>query len=172
MEKSAIIRTSEWETGLNVRKGSGDVDHFEVFHDVLVNLFQEIMDIEEKALITDEFHDISVNDMHVMEAIGEDVAKNMSSVAKSLSVTVGTLTIAVNNLVKKGYVHRVRSEADRRVVLISLTDKGRAANEHHKKFHEGMIQAVVKDLNEEQQEILVKSLLNLRAFFDSYQKKP
>ena len=43
---------------------------------------------------------------------------------------------------------------------------------HHRKFHEGMIQAVVKDLNEEQQEILVKSLLNLRAFFDSYQKKP
>ena len=80
------------------------MDHFEVFHDVLVNLFQEIMDIEEKALITDEFHDISVNDMHVMEAIGEDGAKNMSSVAKSLSVTVGTLTIAVNNLVKKGYV--------------------------------------------------------------------
>lgn len=148
------------------------MDHFEVFHDVLVNLFQEIMDIEEKALITDEFHDISVNDMHVMEAIGEDGAKNMSSVAKSLSVTVGTLTIAVNNLVKKGYVHRVRSEADRRVVLISLTDKGRAANAHHSKFHEGMIQAVVKDLNEEQQEILVKSLLNLRAFFDSYQKKP
>ena len=107
------------------------MDHFEVFHDVLVNLFQEIMDIEEKALITDEFHDISVNDMHVMEAIGEDGAKNMSSVAKSLSVTVGTLTIAVNNLVKKGYVHRVRSEADRRVVLISLTDKGRAANAHH-----------------------------------------
>ena len=87
-------------------------------------------------------------------------------------MTVGTLTIAVNNLVKKGYVHRVRSEADRRVVLISLTDKGRAANAHHRKFHEGMIQAVVKDLNEEQQEILVKSLLNLRAFFDSYQKKP
>ena len=148
------------------------MDHFEVFHDVLVNLFQEIMDIEEKALITDEFHDISVNDMHVMEAIGEDGAKNMSSVAKSLSVTVGTLTIAVNNLVKKGYVHRVRSEADRRVVLISLTDKGRAANAHHRKFHDLMIQAVVKDLNDEQQEILVKSLLNLRAFFDSYQKKP
>ena len=34
-----------------------------------------------------------------------------------------------------------------------------------------MIQALVKDLNEQEQEILVKSLLNLRTFFDSYQKK-
>lgn len=145
--------------------------HYEVFHDVLVNLFQEIMDIEGKALITSEFKDISVNDMHIIEAIGEGEPKNMSSVAKMVSVTVGTLTIAINSLVKKGYVHRERSEEDRRVVLISLTEKGRRANVHHMKFHDGMIQAVLKDLDEEQQEILVKSLLNLRAFFDSYQNK-
>ena len=37
------------------------MDHYEVFHDILVNLFQEIMDIEGKALITSEFKDISVN---------------------------------------------------------------------------------------------------------------
>lgn len=145
--------------------------HYEVFHDILVNLFQEIMDIEGKALIIPEFKDISVNDMHIIEAIGEESPRNMSSVARTLSVTVGTLTIAVNGLVKKGYVHRERSEEDRRVVLISLTDKGRKANAHHKKFHEGMIQAVLKDLDESQQEVLVKSLLNLREFFNSYQKK-
>lgn len=147
------------------------MNHYDVFHDILVNLFQDIMDIEGKALITSEFKDISVNDMHIIEAIGEEEPKNMSSVARILSVTVGTLTIAVNSLVKKGYVNRERSEEDRRVVLISLTEKGKKANAHHMKFHEGMIQAVVKDLDSEQQEILVKSLLNLREFFDSYQKK-
>lgn len=144
------------------------MDHYDVLHDILVNLFQEIMDIERKALITSEFKDISVNDMHIIEAIGEKDPKNMSSVAKILSVTVGTLTIAINSLVKKGYVHRERSEEDRRVVLISLTEKGKSANAHHRKFHEGMIQAVLKDLEEDQQKVLVKSLMNLRAFFESY----
>jgi DNA-binding MarR family transcriptional regulator len=162
--KSDIIKQEEC-------RRSDKVDHYEVFHDILVNLFQEIMDIEGKALITSEFKDISVNDMHIMEAIGEENAKNMSSVAKLLSVTVGTLTIAINGLVKKGYVARERSEEDRRVVLISLTGKGRKANEHHKKFHDGMIQALLKDLDDEQQEILVKSLLNLREFFDSYENQ-
>ena len=147
------------------------MEPYEVFHDVLVNLFQEIMDIEEKALITSEFKDISVNDMHILEAIGVNSARNMSSVAKTLSVTVGTLTIAINSLVKKGYVNRVRSEEDRRVVLKSLTKKGEKANTHHMKFHDGMIQALMKDLDEEQQKILVKSLLNLRKFFDSYRDK-
>ena len=147
---------------------SDGMSNYEVLHDILVRLFQEILDIESKALITSEFKDISVNDMHIIEAIGEKEPKNMSSVAKIMSVTVGTLTIAVNSLVKKGYVHRERSEEDRRVVLISLTEKGRKANAHHMKFHDGMIQAVLKDLDEEQQKILVKSLMNLRAFFDSY----
>ena len=144
------------------------MSNYKVLHDILVRLFQEILDIESKALITSEFKDISVNDMHIIEAIGEKEPKNMSTVAKIMSVTVGTLTIAINSLVKKGYVHRERSEEDRRVVLISLTEKGRKANAHHQKFHDGMIQAVLKDLDEDQQKILVKSLMNLRGFFDSY----
>ena len=144
------------------------MERYDVFHDILVNLFQEIMDIEEKALITAEFKNISVNDMHIIEAIGTGEPKNMSTVAKLMSVTVGTLTIAINNLVKKGYVSRVRSEEDRRVVLISLTEKGKRAYQHHREFHDGMVKALVEGLDEGQQKILVKSLLNLRTFFDSY----
>ena len=101
------------------------MEGYDTLHDLLVKLFNEIMNIEEKAIITEEFKDISNNDMHIIEAIGLDEPRSMSSVAKDLSVTVGTLTIAINNLVKKAYVKRVRSEKDRRVVLISLTEKGR-----------------------------------------------
>ena len=146
------------------------MERYDVFHDILVNLFQEIMDIEEKALITAEFKNISVNDMHIIEAVGTGEPKNMSTVAKLMSVTVGTLTIAINNLVKKGYVSRVRSEEDRRVVLISLTEKGKRAYQHHREFHDGMVKALVEGLDEGQQKILVKSLLNLRTFFNSYKK--
>ena len=146
------------------------MESYDVFHDILVNLFQEIMDIEEKALITAEFKNISVNDMHIIEAIGTGEPKNMSTVAKLMSVTVGTLTIAINNLVKKGYVSRVRSEEDRRVVLIFLTEKGKRAYQHHREFHDGMVKALVEGLDEGQQKILVKSLLNLRTFFNSYKK--
>ena len=146
------------------------MERYDVFHDILVNLFQEIMDIEEKALITAEFKNISVNDMHIIEAIGTGEPKNMSTVAKLMSVTVGTLTIAINNLVKKGYVSRVRSEEDRRVVLIFLTEKGKRAYQHHREFHDGMVKALVEGLDEGKQKILVKSLLNLRTFFDSYKK--
>ena len=95
----------------------------EVLNELLVKLFRNINTLEEKAIQTDEYREVTTNDMHVIEAIGIDDPRNMTSVAKSLSVTTGTLTIAINSLVKKAYVKRVRSEIDRRVVLVSLTDR-------------------------------------------------
>lgn len=144
---------------------------YDTFNEILVKLFRDIMDIEEKAIITEEFKDITNNDMHVIEAIGIAGGRNMTSVAKDLSVTVGTLTIAINNLVKKAYVERVRSEKDRRVVLVSLTDKGRRAFEHHKNFHQEMIEALLVGLDVDETQALVKALTNLASFFRNYPAK-
>ena len=141
---------------------------YDTFNDVLVNLFNEIMDIEARAIITPEFKDITNNDMHVIEAVGIGDPRNMSAVAKLLSVTVGTLTIAVNNLVKKGYIDRVRSKEDRRVVLVSLTEKGKKAYQHHKRFHEEMVQSLLKGLSDQEISTLVTALTNLREFFRNY----
>ncbi len=146
------------------------MDSYNTINEVLVKLFNEIMHIEEKAIITEEFKDISNNDMHIIEAIGKEEPKNMSTIAKSLSVTVGTLTIAINNLVKKGYVSRVRSEEDRRVVLISLSEKGDKAYDHHKRFHEEMVEATLEGLNKSETEVLVRALQNLSNFFKEYRK--
>jgi len=107
------------------------VNREELLNNLLVMLFNEILDMEHKALITGSFKEISINDMHIIDAIGIQEPRNMSTVAKAMSVTVGTLTTAVNNLVKKGYVSRVRSAEDKRVVLLSLTGKGVAAYEKH-----------------------------------------
>lgn len=142
-----------------------------MFNEILVKLFRDIMDIEGKAIITEEFQDISNNDMHIIEAIGIQQKKNMSAVARELSVTVGTLTIAINNLVKKGYVDRMRGEKDRRVVYISLTEKGEQAYRHHEQFHKEMIQAMLADMSEEEAGVLVRALTNLNEFFRGMAEK-
>ena len=144
------------------------MDQYQTINDVLVRLFNEIMDREEKAIITEEVKDISNNDMHIIETIGIEEPRNMSTVAKSLSVTVGTLTIAVNSLVKKGYVKRVRSEEDRRVVLLSLPEKGLRAYRHHAQFHKQMVEAVMQNMTEEELSVLVRALQNLSAFFRKF----
>ena len=146
------------------------MDSYNTLNEVLVNLFRDILDIEQKAIITEEFHDITSNDMHVIEAIGIGEPKNMSSIARMLSVTVGTLTIAMNSLVKKGYVSRERGKEDRRVVYISLTERGKAAYEHHARFHRTMIDSVSKELTPEQLELLVETLTKLNKWFRYWQE--
>ena len=144
------------------------MNSYETVNNILVRLFKDILDIEERALITSEYKDISVNDMHIMEAIGIQESKNMSTVAKTMSVTVGTLTIAVNHLVKKGYVERVRSNEYRRVVLVSLSEKGERAYLHHRMFHEKMVMSVLEGLDQKETEVLTAALKKLQRFFDSY----
>ena len=107
--------------------------------------------------------------MHVIEAIGTGDPKNMSTIARLLSVTVGTLTIAMNSLVKKGYVIRQRGTVDRREVYISLSEKGRAAYEHHARFHKAMIDSVSRELSQDEMETLVKTLTKLNRWFRSWQ---
>ena len=112
-------------------KGLFFMDNYDQLNEILVYLFDHALDIERNFLIRDTFKDISVNDMHVINAIGLHNEVNMSSLAKKVGVTVGTLTIAINGLVRKEYVLRTRSETDRRVVLVSLTEKGESAFRHH-----------------------------------------
>ncbi|MCI6017466.1 MAG: MarR family transcriptional regulator [Clostridiales bacterium] len=126
---------------------------------ILLNrVFDYHAGLEQKYVADSRFGDISVNDMHIIDAIGPDSAKNMSSVAKKVGVTVGTLTIAMNNLVKKGYVLRSRSEKDRRVVLVSLSEKGQAAYLHHQSFYGKMSRVLQKVLDEDKCSILNECL--------------
>ena len=141
------------------------MDTYTTLNDALVNLFRDVMDLEEKALISQEYQDLTNNDMHVIQAIGTEEPKNMSTIAKELSVTVGTLTIAMNSLVKKGYVIRERGKEDRRVVYISLSEKGLRAYRHHEEFHRQMIEAVLENLTEDETESLVKALAKLERWF-------
>ncbi len=110
------------------------MDAYESINNILVHLFNDIWELEEKAVITEEFKDLTNNDMHIIEAIGLGRGNNMSTIAKKLGITVGSLTTSMNSLVNKKYAVRHRSEEDRRIVNIQLTEKGEKAYHHHANY--------------------------------------
>lgn len=136
-----------------------------VLNNVLVKLFNNILRIEEFALKSAPFNDLSITEMHTIEAIGVTKSRTMSEVALDLNITVGTLTTAINKLIKKGYVNRRRIEDDRRVVMIELTDRGALAYKVHETFHAEMIDHVLEELGVNEEEILISSLEKLDKFF-------
>ncbi|MCQ2526002.1 MAG: MarR family transcriptional regulator [Lachnospiraceae bacterium] len=134
-------------------------------NELLVTLFNSIMTTETKAVITEEFKDVSHNDMHIIEAIGIEEPRKMSEIAKRLGVTVGTLTTNMNSLERKNYVVRERGESDKRVVFVTLTERGRKAFFHHRDFHKKMIKSVVAEFTPDEQVILMRCLNKLNEFF-------
>ena len=56
------------------------VDAYESINNVLVHLFNDILALEEKAVITEEFKDLTNNDMHIIEAVGPGEGNNMSTI--------------------------------------------------------------------------------------------
>ena len=136
------------------------MDAYESINKILVHLFNDIWELE--------FKDLTNNDMHIIEAIGLGTGNNMSTIAKKLGITVGSLTTSMNSLVNKKYAVRHRSEEDRRIVNIQLTEKGEKAYHHHANFHKKMVEAVVETLDEEEIPVLTKALDNLYQFFKTY----
>lgn len=79
----------------------------------------------------------------------------MRALAENLGVAVNSMTNLVDNLEHKGLAHRTRSEIDRRVVHVALTDEGRqvfeAASNAKFQFH----RALLSSLTEDEQQILL-----------------
>lgn len=163
---SLIVKRFDYQTNwmvmVNMRPD------FERINDLLVEVFNDILVIEESELRKSRFNDLTITEMHTLEAIGMYRKKTTSEVAKELSITVGTLTTAVNRLVKKDYVERIRSEDDRRVVKLSLTKKGKLLYRVHQRFHRQMIEAILVDMEKDEAAALLKALGNLHHFLQEY----
>ena len=128
-------------------------------NDYLVSVFNDILTIEESELKKSQFKDLSITEMHTIEAIGMYKKKTTSEVAKELSITVGTLTTAINKLVK---------EDDRRVVKLGLTKKGKLLFRVHQHFHREMVKNILDGMATEEQHALLDALKNLHDFLQDY----
>ena len=133
-----------------------------------VHVFNQIMACEEQALKNIGAKDLSVKELHVLEAVNDlsqEDRNTMSQIANALSIRVSSLTAAVNTLVRKGYLERSGEPHDRRVIRIWLTSKGKEANDHHARFHGSMVESAASRLDEEELDILLRSLDGLNHFF-------
>lgn len=111
--------------------------------------------------------DLSVSEAHAIEALGQYGTMNMKSLAGKLGVTTGTVTATVDRLESNGYAKRRTTKADRRVNLISLTEKGAKAFEEHHRFHLELTERMLDCLQEEKTRQLLEIIkkINREIFY-------
>ena len=105
------------------------------------------MVIEEKTMDYKQIPDLTVSELHVVEMVNKNNNKPMTIIANKLNVTVGSLITCVNRLIQKDYLVRTRDEMDQRVILLSVTQKGKKVLKAHDKFHDDIIGLTLENVN-------------------------
>ncbi len=77
-------------------------------------------------------------------------------------VTGSNVTVVVDDLVERGFVRRVTAPEDRRVAVIQLTPKGKAAFDRWAPVHAEWIAAIFKDLPVRKKRDLIAALDELK----------
>ncbi len=133
---------------------------------MLVETYRQIMRIEENAVANDSKIDLSIGEMHMLESVGKNGGGcTISDIAQDQFITLPSVTVAINKLVKKGYVEKKRAPHDGRHVIVELTRRGRKVNAGHQYFHENMVRNLIADFSEEETKSLIKGIDKLNKFF-------
>ena len=140
-----------------------------ILNDYFLHSALHLLTLEEQCLRRVCSRDLSVRELHVLEAVSSlsGTRKNtMAEIAKYLHLSPASLTTAVNVLVKKGYAERSYSPADRRVIFVVLTEAGLEANRKYLDFVRGMILNISAGLDEESADTLISTILNLSEYLE------
>ncbi len=137
-------------------------------NELLVTAFRAVLKLEEQTLRKMDARGLSIGEFHLMESVGagEGGKRTVTEIAKDLSLTPPSVTVAVNKLEKKGFLLKSRGAEDGRTVTVSLTDQGARINRLHQHFHESMVLEIAHGMSEEEREALLHGISKLNEYFD------
>jgi DNA-binding MarR family transcriptional regulator len=119
-------------------------------------LFQDTPDREEEVPLARQ-------ELRVLLTVGEAGVQTMGRMAHELAVSLSALTAIVDRLVAKELVHRYRSNKDRRVVHVELTDQGRRIHERRRRARMRMATAMLEALTRRDQDGFLTFMRKIRA---------
>ncbi|KAA6447395.1 MarR family winged helix-turn-helix transcriptional regulator [Bacillus atrophaeus] len=93
-----------------------------IMKDIIHTQFEVNRAVRKKLFQTERT--ITPTQMYMLSLLDKGEASTVSELRKRLDLTSGAATIAINRLIEGQYIKRERDQGDRRVVRLSMTDKG------------------------------------------------
>jgi DNA-binding MarR family transcriptional regulator len=122
----------------------------------LVEIVSELSNMfgqsEEAAKEQFQLLSLTHSQMHYLEIIHLLHNPNITELAKRLKLTKPTVTVAVDKLIEKDFLYKVKSDEDRRSSHLHLTEKGKLINQMHDYSHKCIAELISRKLNSEELE--------------------
>lgn len=134
------------------------------------NLFRKIWNDYEEYLMPENLQ-VSAHQMYFLNYLNQRGMMTPSEIAEQLGITLGAVTGFMDRLYKLGMISRTRSEEDRRLVLIELTDEGRRHLQEFNRQRERKHTEILKRFSIEEILKLNESLEKFSVVLDEFRKK-
>ena len=99
--------------------------------------------------------ELNMQELRVVEVLGNEGPQMMRELADHLKVAVNSMTSIVDGLEHKILVHRQRSQKDRRVIHVELSDPGREIYQSLVNVNLRLFRSMLGALTEDEQEIFM-----------------
>ena len=142
----------------------------DILNDYFLHSALHMMTLEEQCLRKVCAENLSIRELHVIEAVvvlSAQRKNTMAETARYLHLSPASLTTAVNTLVRKEYLVREYSPSDRRVIFVEATEKGAEANRKYLDVVRNMIWYISKDLDEQTSDAMIEALMKLGEYLEN-----
>lgn len=102
------------------------------------------------------FKQLTLNEFRLLGLIQRTPEPTMSTLAKTLGITMGTLTSVVSRLERRGYLVRERQQYDKRVIFVKLLPTGIEAASAYTDFFRDRLKAAQPHFNEAEVAAILK----------------
>lgn len=150
-----------------------EIKKYSELNKLLKSTYNTINDLEEKKVKKNKHLNLTIGELHLMEAVSgyiDEGGATITDLANDMNYTLSAATIAVNGLVKKGYISKAQNPEDKRSVRIILTEQGEKINQVHIYIHKRLMRDLSKELDDKELEILMRSLVKIKGFFENLNK--
>ncbi len=105
-----------------------------------------------------EFGALTLVQIHYLDAVRHLETPSLSELAEYFSVTNPTATVAIERLEALGFVKKIPSLVDRRIINIHLTESGRRISDLHDEIHQGYARHFEETLGRQELKTLIGML--------------
>jgi DNA-binding MarR family transcriptional regulator len=121
----------------------------------------------EAEICADLCGDFNEKELMIIVFVGEKDSVKMSDIADNLKAPLSTLTSIMDKLVEKQFLTRLHSEEDRRVVNVTLLNKGRIAYKTFLKRKDEMTEKVLVSFSGKEQHAFIEYLDKMSSVMES-----
>lgn len=138
-----------------------------LLEDMLSNAAKHTLYLDRQVLAIQKQQSLSVGDLHLIAAVGETGGDGcrVSRLARALDIAPSSASIAVDKLVKRGFVTRVRSKMDVRVVYVHLTDAGQQVYMCYRACRQDMAQELASRMTESEKRSMTSVMRKMNEYF-------